>query len=332
MKNTCFCLLLLALLAACTETPRQGSDLAAPVQGLTLVTGEQPGWQYENLRLYPIVVSPDATVPPAHTAASLTTLGEGMELPGFRITERKKFGRTLDAYLNELTVQNRSADTIFLMSGDVVTGGNQDRVIAHDEIVLPGSLRNVEVFCVEPHRWSYYDTAASDNERQIAAFRGYYNVASPQVRQAVQTSRQDEVWAAVGRVTEANNASSPTGAYAALESENEQKARREAYLRFFDGKFADRPDVVGMVAVCNGVVCGVDIFGHPDLFRRQYPALLHGYAVEAATAAPRESADATAAARLAFKAVARLAAAGAKSDEEVGKFVVNGEWVHLYKK
>ena len=107
--------------------------------------------------------------------------------------------------------------------------------MAYHEIVLPGTVKNIEVFCVEAGRSHYYDESASKVEKSVGAFKGYYNVASPQVRHAVQTSgNQSEVWAAVAKVTKANGAESSTSAYAALENATDQKATRDAYLRFFN--------------------------------------------------------------------------------------------------
>lgn len=301
------------------------------VAGLHLQMNADPAWQFQNLRLYPVTAEPNAQTVDGVGLPLLKTLADAMNLPGFRITERKQFGRNDEAWYNALTVQNKTEDTVFLMSGDVVTGGNQDRVIAYDDVVLPGTVKNIDVFCVEHGRSSYYDPSAPDSEKKVAAFRGYYNVASPQVRKAVHSGNQQGVWDAVASVTSANGATSHTKTYAALETENEKKAKREAYLRFFDGKFTDMPNVVGMVAVCNGKVVGVDIFGNSDLFQRQYKALLHGYAAEAATAEPAGDTTEPNVA-YAFHDVASLADSKSKGSDFAGKFGVDGRWVHLYKK
>lgn len=331
MKKLLSFLTLAMLLAACVNDASSPSKSAENESGLSFVTEANPEWQYENLRIYPIVA--DAAILEKHAVLQkMKTLAEGMKTPGFRITELKQFGRTREHRVNSLTVQNKSDDIIFLMSGDVVTGGNQDRVIARDQVVMPGTVKNIEVFCVEKGRWQFNDETATENEKNIFAFKGYYNVASPQVRQAVQrTGNQGEVWNAVAKVTSANNAESGTGAYAALETANEAKAKRDAYLRYFDGKAANLPNIVGMVVVCGDRVLGVDIFGHPDLFRRKYDALLHGYVAEAATeSCTLKLADKKA--EQTFADVARLAKPDAVSDNEAGKFALSEGWVHLFKK
>ncbi|GAB4491793.1 MAG: hypothetical protein OHK0019_12530 [Saprospiraceae bacterium] len=331
MKKVLALLTIIVSLAACVNDIPSTSDNGKNTIGIRLVTEANPEWQYENLRIYPIVADP--TVSDKHAALQkLKTLAEGMKTPGFRITELKQFGRTHEHRVNSLTVQNKSDKIIFLMSGDVVTGGNQDRVIAQDQVVMPGTVKNIEVFCVEKGRWQFNDETATENEKNIYAFKSYYNVASPQVRQAVQrTGNQNEVWNAVAKVTSANKVESSTDAYAALETDNEAKAKREAYLRYFDGKTANLPNMIGMVVVCGDRVLGVDVFGHPDLFRRKYEALLHGYIAEAATEiCTSKLVDDEV--EKAFADVARLVKPEAASDDVAGKFALSGAWVHLFKK
>jgi len=318
-----------------TESTSQTNDavenlaVTESVSGLRLDLSANPEWSFENLRLFPILA--EGELLKNNTLPTLKTLAEAMETRGFRITERKQFGREQEAWYNGLTVQNKSEDAVFLMAGDVVTGGNQDRVIAHDDIVRPGTLKNIEVFCVEAGRSTYYNPSASESEKRVAAFKGYYNVASPQVRQAVYSGNQQGVWNAVGKITEANDAASSTQTYAALETENDQKEKREACLRYFEGKFSNLPDAVGVVAVCNGKVIGVDIFGQPDLFRRQFKALLHGFATETASAETHPNESGTEAER-AFRQVAREATKSRPGTEQVGKFALGDAWVHLYSK
>ena len=320
---------LVLLFSACVDEQKTASKAAQA--GLQLVTDANPAWQYENLRLFPIVADA-ALIDGQQNLAHLKTLAESIKTQGFRITEQKQFGRSDDRTYNLLTVQNKSQDTVYILSGDVVTGGKQDRVIANDQIVMPATVRNMDVFCVEKGRWSANDTLASPSQQKLYAFSGYYSVASPKVRQAVQrTGSQQQVWAAVASVTEANGASSKTSTYAALETANEQKNMRDAYLRFFDGKLDQEPRVVGMVAVCGDQVLGVDIFGHPDLFRREYASLLHGYVAEAAIAKCEKQANEHAV-KTAFGKVAALAAPDAKASENAGKFALGTQWVHLFSK
>ena len=335
-KLIAYIILPLALLSgACQQdkTVVNTKPSATQETGLSLIQEVNADWQHENLRIYPVVA--DAALIAAHAAqANIKTLEDAMGTQGFRITEVKNFGRETGNWYNGLTLVNKSTDTVFIMSGDVVTGGNQDRVNEEDLMAMPGTIRNIPVFCVEHGRSYYYNPDAGESEKKLAAFKGYYSVASPKVRKAVYEGDQGKVWSAVSTVTTANKAVSTTGAYAALEGDDAVRARCESYNHFFTGKFETIPNAVGMVVVSNGKVIGVEIFGHPQLFQRRIKSLIHSYAVETAMTAgvsstPDDTSDDV---QDAFNHVARKAGKTGKQDETAGRFDFNGEWMHLYSK
>jgi hypothetical protein len=328
-----------------TEQNNTASGVTAPIgaseegtistsnNGLTLHIDATDAWTYENLRLYPIVAD-EATVAAQASVGNLRTLAEGMQTPGFRITERKNFGREQGNWYNGLTVVNKTDQPVFLMSGDVVKGGNQDRVNEEDFIAMSGSVRNFPVFCVERGRSHYYNESAPAAEKKLAAFYGFYSIASPSVRKAVYAGNQQEVWNNVAKVTTEHNATSSTGTYAQIEAAQGDAAnRRTACIQHFNEQLKGHKNTVGLVAVCNGKVIGVEIFGHPDLFSRRQQALLHSFAVEAlAQPTDKEATYNQADTEAAFKSVAALANTSRKPSESAGRFSMGEQWVHLYKK
>ncbi|MDQ2937724.1 MAG: hypothetical protein M3R67_09465, partial [Acidobacteriota bacterium] len=57
--------------------------------------------------------------------------------------------------VNELSIENLSNEDVFVQSGDIVKGGQQDRMLAVDLIVPPRSGKMpIAAFCVEHGRWS----------------------------------------------------------------------------------------------------------------------------------------------------------------------------------
>lgn len=321
---------LLSLFVACQQNSSPSSDNAHFKNSLSLAAHAEDILQYERLQLYPIV----AAAGTQQNLPNLKDVATAMQLPGFRITERKKFGDGSEAWYHGLTVQNKTNDTIYMMSGDVVTGGNQDRVIAYDDVLLPRTLKNIEVFCVEKGRSQYYDQTANAAEQEVAAFKGYYSVASPGVRRAVHGGQQEKVWGAVAKVTDANDATSETHTYAALAAaENAKQTKRNEYLQHLSNAWAERADVVGVVAVCAGRVVAVDIFGNTPLFRQRYPNLLQGYVAEVMLDTPSETADSQpTAVQVAFERVSQLADLTKPVHNEAARFVLNGQWIHLYQK
>lgn len=243
---------------------------------------------FEKLRLYPITAT-DTHIESHAELARFKNLKEAMTIKGFHITEKKPFGRFDDSgAVNSLTVQNKSQDTIYLMAGDVIQGGKQDRLIAQDMVVLPRTIVDVAVFCVEPNRWEVrpeMNSKPSPKAKQKQyAFTGYYNVASNEIRKtAKQTGDQNAVWEKVGEWTALNKASSATGTYAALEDSEGFTTARDEYINFYSNRMDLDHNTIGLIAVSGDRVLGADIFNHPDLFKKQFPALLHAYVTDAVT-------------------------------------------------
>lgn len=280
MRTFLFAIALFTLLSACqseSNTKKASADFTVQTDPKNLA--------YENLRLLPIIAN-EAFVAQNAGAAAIKTLPEALALPRFRITERKPFGRREDERaINALLVQNKTEVPVFLLGGEVVQGGQQDRVIAEDAVVAARSLRNIPVFCVEPGRWSYHESETTPSaDKKIYAFTGYYNVASPQVRKsALYEHDQQAVWKHVADITEANDATTATGTYAGLENSETFTQARDRYITFFKDKVNNLPNMIGLVAISGKEVIGVDVFAHPTLFRKQYEALLHSYATHALT-------------------------------------------------
>ncbi|HXL80610.1 MAG TPA: DUF6569 family protein, partial [Pyrinomonadaceae bacterium] len=57
--------------------------------------------------------------------------------------------------VNELAIENLSSEEVYVQAGDIVKGGQQDRMMGVDFIVPPKSGRMpIAAFCVEHGRWS----------------------------------------------------------------------------------------------------------------------------------------------------------------------------------
>src|ERR1700730_8027677 len=66
--------------------------------------------------------------------------------------------------VNELTIENISGEEVYVQSGDIVKGGQQDRMMAVDLILPPRSGRvGISAFCVENGRWSKRGTEEVTN-------------------------------------------------------------------------------------------------------------------------------------------------------------------------
>src|SRR5215813_3747225 len=98
--------------------------------------------------------------------------------------------------VNRLTIQNRSNQDVFVQAGDIVKGGQQDRVLALDLIVPPRSGRiPIDAFCVEQSRWNRRGNEA------VTAFSASENaLASKDLKIAAKAkASQSDVWANVSK-------------------------------------------------------------------------------------------------------------------------------------
>ena len=58
-----------------------------------------------------------------------------------------------DSEVNRLRLRSRAKEPVFVMAGEMVRGGKQDRIVADDLLLAPGDELTVAVFCVEHGRW-----------------------------------------------------------------------------------------------------------------------------------------------------------------------------------
>ncbi len=99
---------------------------------------------FRNLTVIPVY---DKT---ARSTDSYVTLDEGLKLKEVSVKESKSGGD-----VNTLYVTNESRKALYLMGGEVVLGGQQDRTLGRDTIVPPGKKDvPITVFCVEHGRWT----------------------------------------------------------------------------------------------------------------------------------------------------------------------------------
>jgi hypothetical protein len=188
--------------------------------------------------------------------------------------------------VNQLQVENLSAEDVYIQSGEIVKGGRQDRVLK-DDFILPTASGKVDItaFCVEHGRWS------QRGQESVQAFAAAPNaIASPEMKRAVKESaRQTDVWKQVAFAQD-RLAKSLGGVVKSTASESSYQLTLEApkVQQTASGfkkdlaSLADRhPDALGYVVAVNGKVTGADVYATHELFRKLWPKMLESAAVEA---------------------------------------------------
>jgi hypothetical protein len=188
--------------------------------------------------------------------------------------------------VNQLAIENTSDIDVFLQAGDVLRGGQQDRIIAYDMIVTPKSGKvPLAAFCVEAGRWTQRGKEAAgqfSSSTNAAATNGLKIAAR-------KDAMQKEVWENVDKAQKAlekNLKSDVKGAESksSLELTLEHKKVIEAvdaYVKKLQDAPKDEKDVIGYAVVINGKVNNADVYASSGLFGKLWPKLLKASAVEA---------------------------------------------------
>jgi hypothetical protein len=193
--------------------------------------------------------------------------------------------------VNQLTIENRGGQAVFVQSGDIVKGGRQDRALTAS-LVLPPHSGEVDIaaYCVEHGRWTGRGSEASDHfassNEALPSRQAKLALATPD---AGYGARQGEVWNTVAEVQkklETNvgapvaAAASPTSLELSIETGTVAKAREDYVAALADAGRKDR-DVIGEVAVINGKISNADLYPSNALFRKMWDKNLRASAVEA---------------------------------------------------
>jgi len=233
-------------------------------------------YTYENLRLYPIIAR-DSFKLAFRNLSKFTSLKQALSQKKVVITEKGNGGS-----VNNLFIENVSKDTIIVNCGEVIKGGQQDRVINTDMVLYPHSgKKDLSVFCVEQGRWSARNTNAGSTSGN-ASFDGYFNFSASGLRKVVtKENNQSKVWEKVSEINTKNKTENSTSTYTALDQSTNYNAKMDKYVSFFKGKIDAEKDIVGVIVVSGDKVIGADIFATHDLFAQNIDGLLHSYATEA---------------------------------------------------
>lgn len=205
--------------------------------------------------------------------------------------------------VNRLAIENTGKADVFIQSGDIVKGGQQDRVLTSSLLLASGSGRvPIEAFCVEQGRWSQ---RGAENVRMFET--SSTTISSRDAKLAIKSAArpadvarlQQEVWRSVEK-TQAELSTSlgqPVAAPASRSSlqltlENQTlAAARAAYVRALKPVAEQEPDVVGFVFAINGRLEGAEVYPANGLFRKMWTKLLDASATEAVGARRRDKAS-----------------------------------------
>ena len=219
---------------------------------------------HDNLTIFPVITTTEK-IP----TTDYLVLDEGMKAKQVQIVETGDGGT-----VNELTIRNRSGRPLFLMAGEVVIGGKQDRIIGKNTIVAPRTTESIPVFCVEHGRW---------NGRK-AEFKSAGALAHTGLRKKANFADQSEVWNEVAVKNAKRKLENDTDTYRGVTQSKSVVKSIDGYQKAFAGKLGksgQKERQIGFVVALGGKVVAIETFGSPKLFKKFERKLLRSYYVEA---------------------------------------------------
>jgi hypothetical protein len=186
-----------------------------------------------------------------------------------------------DGTVGALRVHNRDERPLYLVGGELLLGGKQDRMVGSDVVLDAGERQRVPVFCVEQGRW----------EGQSLAFQPGLAVAHPDLRRAALFSEQGAVWGEVARKSQVSGVSSPTGTYRRVFQDAALRQRIGRYLDEVQAKLPRDERLAGLAVAINGELEVVDVFDSPKLYAKLERKLLASYVLAALEKQPGREGD-----------------------------------------
>ncbi len=166
-------------------------------------------------------------------------------------------------------VENRSRnDTVFLTSGEVLAGGKQTRTVRQDVVLAPGQRIDLNVFCVEAHRW----------EGRADFTAGYMLLPQSIQKELRKGADQERVWNEIARNNMALDAENKTGSLELALNSDKVKSGLADVRKKVVPEVPD--DSVGFIFVDGRRAVGADLFGRENLAKSLFPKLLDAYAVD----------------------------------------------------
>jgi hypothetical protein len=234
--------------------------------------------QVESLTLTPIVAT--SQIATGGKDVPMLVLDEAMASGKVKIAENDRES------VNNLTMINSSEQPVFVLAGEVIIGGKQDRIIGANTVIPAKTTLSVPVFCVEHGRW--------DNSSRV--FSTANALAHGKLRGKASFEAQGDVWKEVAETNAKRKTANATDTYRTV-----AKQQSDGTLKDWQQKVdaalakvppADRSRMIGYVIALNGQVATVDMFQSPALFKKLEPKLLRSYVTEAVSVPAQKDAKA----------------------------------------
>jgi hypothetical protein len=221
-------------------------------------------WTYKNLKLIPIRFK--TTAQRTLTAfANTISFEEAFKTGKLSIHE---ITAPMGSDIGVLEIKNFSKKNVLVHSGDIITGGKQDRASAETIIIPPGDDKNyLNVYCIEKQRW--------DTKSKPFSYGG---LADAGLRREIDVQqKQNKVWKEIDSQFTERKVRSDTWKYMTLYKDSSFRTDT-AYMNFFRNKMAQSDSsFAGFVAISGSRIINCELFGSTQFCLLSYENLVSSY-------------------------------------------------------
>lgn len=201
------------------------------------------------------------------------TLDDALQQQLLEVTEVNEGGQ-----VPTIKITNKSARMVFVMAGEELVGGKQNRVLNASMMVPAKGQMPVPVTCVERGRWGYRSKRFSSGS--TSSYGHLRSMISSQVSASYRTSGkpttdQGAVWREVDRKMAKMGTSSSSDALHDMFRQYAQK------LEQMVANFSLPDDCNGAAFAINGKLAGADLFDKPATLKKLWSKLVKSYAADA---------------------------------------------------
>lgn len=197
---------------------------------------------------------------------SILSLEQGMRKGAIQVSER---GGMDFENIRWLRVRNTSQQPVLMLSGEVLKGGRQDRMVAKDTLIMPSDKdQYIPVVCIEEGRWSKKEVPFT-----------YQGFANAHLRLMIaHREKQTKIWNEIGFQVDRTKTRSRTKSYLAIRKQKENAHAIKEYLDYFENKM-DRlaSNTNGIVFLSSNKILGVELFVSPEMMREYQKSFLMSY-------------------------------------------------------
>ena len=178
--------------------------------------------------------------------------------------------------VEEATLKNSSPYHVFMLDGEEIYGGLQNRIVNTSVLVESRNTVDIPVSCVEEHRWEGGNSEFKPGFISFPSIRAVIaeSVSNSLKRERKFLSNQTKVWNTITKKLKSMNVKSATSSMHDIFSSFDEEIERIVE------EVGEPGDFNGLVVGIDGRVKWLDFFGDKELFKYYFKPLMKSYIIE----------------------------------------------------